>query len=929
MKLRAFVSSRSARLVSWLRAVACRSKLEAEMEAELAHHLDSLTADLMRSGQSPIEASRNARVAVGALDVHKMEMRASLNLRWWDELWADLRYGIRMLRKNPGFTVIAATSLALAIGANTSIYSVAKQVLHGRLNVPNPSELQLLQWVGGKNSMARTIWGSAENREGGGEISPNFSYPVYRELRAHNRVMEDLFAFKSDWMNATVHGSAQRLRVEMVSGNYYTQLGIHPQFGRTIQETDDDAEGSRRVAVISDGLWQRAFDRSPSAVGQAIKLNDAEMVIVGINPSGFTGTENALASPDVFVPLSLQPLLHPAPTRNISSELYSADLRKNPDFWWVEVMGREKRGVETRVAQAALDLQLSAAIRGSLIVKQDESVPHLELASGARGLHDADWMFKRPVNLLMALVGLVLVLACANVANLLLARSAHRQREMSVRLALGAGRRRILKQLLVESLLLAALGGAGGLLLGYLGRNTIPQLLSHGFQRDKLDISFDWQVFLFTAAVTVGTGILFGLAPAWMSARAEVSNSMKEATHTTTRQRSGLGGKGIVAFQIALSTLLVIGAGLFLRTLWALNAVDVGFNPENLLLFEINLPSTRYPAGKSIQMLTRLEQSFAEVPGVERVSPALSPYIASSMSSVRFLPEGETSTQQKQHAEYFNLVGTDFLQTLEIPLIAGRAFGSEDTAASEKVGIINQSLARKRFPGVNPIGKRFKVPNLLKDDWVRIVGICGDTHYEQLQGNPPPQFILPFVQQNDLRGMTFIVRSRQAPGALTPEFRRIVQQADRDLPVIDIRTQREQIKESIQTQRTFAALTCGFGLLALVLACVGIYGVTAFSVAQRRNEIGIRLALGALPSQVRKMILRESTSLALVGIIAGAVTVLCLMRLVKSMLFGIQPWDPYTFAGGVLTLLAVALAASWVPARRAAGVQPMEALRHE
>jgi Acidobacterial duplicated orphan permease len=914
---------------SWLRAVILRNHLEEDMEAELAHHLESLTIDLIRAGQQPAEAARNARIALGSFATAKEGMRFSLNLRWWDELWSDLRYGVRILRKSPGFAAIATTSLALAIGANTSIYSVAKQVLYGRLNVPNPGELQLLQWVGDKNSTARIIWGSAENREGGGEISPSFSYPVYRELRAHNRVMEDLFAFKSDWMNATVSGSAQRLRVEMVSGNYYTQLGIHPQYGRTIQETDDDAEGVRRVAVISDALWQRAFDRSPSAVGQTIKLNDAETVIVGINPPGFTGTGNALTSPDVFVPLSMQPLLHPAPTRTISTESSGADLRNNPDFWWVGVMGREKRGVESRVAQAALDVQFSAAVRGSLVVKQDESVPHLELVSGARGLHDADWMFKKPVNLLMALVGLVLVLACANIANLLLARCAQRQREMSVRLALGAGRRRILKQLLVESLLLSAIGGAGGLALGYLGRNTIPQLLSHGFQRDKLSISFDWQVFIFAAAVTVGTGILFGLAPAWMSARAEVSGSLKENSQTVTRRRSGMGGKGIVVFQIALSTLLVVGAGLFLRTLLTLNAVDVGFNPDNLLLFEINLPSARYPAGKSVQMLSRLEQNFAEAPGVERVASALSPYIASSMSSVRFLPEGEASTQQKQQVEYFNLVGTNFFQTLEIPMIAGRAFGSEDTATSEKVGIINESLARKRFPNVNPIGKRFRVPNLLKNDLVRIVGICSDTHYERLQGNPPPQFILPFVQQNEMNGMTFIVRSRLAPGVLAHTLRQIVQQADRDLPVIDIRTQREQINESIQMQRTIAALTCAFGFLALALACVGIYGVMAFSVAQRRNEIGIRLALGAQPGQVCGMVLGESAFLAATGIVVGVAAALCLTRLVKSMLYGIQPWDPTTLTGGVLTLLIVALAASWAPARRAARVQPMETLRHE
>ena len=537
-------------------------------------------------------------------------------------------------------------------------------------------------------------------------------------------------------------------------------------------------------------------------------------------------------------------------------------------------------------------------------------------------------MFKKPVYVLMTLTGFVLLLACANIANLLLARGALRQREMSVRLALGAGRSRVLRQLLTESLLLAGIGGAGGLLLGYLGRNAIPRLLANAWDRSALNVPMDWGVFGFAAGVTLLTGLLFGLAPAWMAARAEVSSSLKESAQTTTRRRKGLGGKAIVAFQIALSTLLVVGAGLFLRTLWALNSVDVGFRTDHLMLFEVAPPKQRYGPGKDVQLHQRLEQGFAALPGVEGVAPSWVAYIADNMSNDDFMPEGETVAQDHRGAEDVNVVGNTFFQTMGIPIIGGRGFAAQDTATSPKVAVINQALAKKRFPHVNALGKRFQTGDE-KHEWVQIVGICADTRYAKLRAASPPQFFMPYVQQAEVGGLTYAIRTRLDPGELVPALRRVVQQSDRDLPIIDIRTQREQIDANMQMERAFAALTAGFGLLALALACVGIYGIMAYSVANRRNEIGIRMALGAQPGQVRGMILRESTWLAGAGIVVGVGAALLLARLVKSMLYGIQPYDPATLAGGVAILMAVAVAASWIPARRAAGVQPMEALRHE
>jgi predicted permease len=919
MSLRSFLVRNFAPPLSWLRAVVGRNRLEAEMDAELADHLEHLTADMVRMGYSPVEAMRRARIALGAATMHKEGMRASLGLRWWDELRADLRYGMRVLRKSPGFTAIAATSLALAIGVNTTIFSLAKSLLYDRLHVAHADQLRMLRWVADKHNAVDGMWGDFDpDPNGGGMLGSIFSYPVYQQLRAHNTVLEDLFAYKEDSMNATLRGNAQRVTVAMVSGNFYSALGTRPQLGRAIQPTDDATPRAGSVAVISEGVWEREFGRSPAVLGQMITVNQTPLTIVGVNPRGFTGAKNTHDSPDAFVPLSMQPVVDPKGK--------SASLLNDNNLWWVNVVGRIRPDVSDVRAEAALNVELAAATRAMMTVKPGQTTPRLVLADGGRGLNYAARMFRQPVYVLMTMTGLVLLLACANIANLLLARGAKRQREMSVRLALGAGRGRVLRQLLTESLLLAGIGGAGGLLLGYLGRNLIPRMLS-GW-RSTFDVPMDWGVFAFAAAVTVLTGLIFGLAPAWMAAHSEVSGSLKESAQTTTRQRKGLGGKAIVVFQIALSTLLVVGAGLFLRTLWALDRVDAGFRTDHLILFEVSPPVRRYGPGKDVALHQRLEQGFAALPGVEGVSPGSTAYLSDNMSNGEFALEGEKQTSDHNDAEDINVVGNTYFQTMGIPIIAGRGFGTQDTVSSQSVAVINEALAKKRFPGVNPIGRRFKTDDE-KPVWIQIVGVCGDNRYMNLRDDAPPQFFLPYVQQTEVGSMTYAVRTRLSPGVLLPSLRDVVQRADRDLPIVDVRTQRQQIDESMQTERMFAVLTFGFGVLALALACVGIYGIMAYTVANRRNEIGIRLALGAQPGQVRGMILRESTWLALVGIVAGVGAALGLTRLVKSMLYGIEPYDPVTIVCGVVMLLLVALAASCIPARRAARVQPMEALRHE
>jgi predicted permease len=920
MRLPSLFSWILARPKSWLRAVAQRDRLEAEMEAELACHLDALIADLIRAGHSPSEAARRARIALGAATVHKEGMRASLGLRWWDEFWADLRYGARILRKSSGFTAIAATSLALAIGANTAIFSIAKSLLYDRLGVAHPEQLRILGWDGGEHPAVTSYW-SSFNAKAEGMTSECFSYPVFLHLRAHNRTLQDVLAYKDFDGTASVRGQAQRATVELVSGNYYEALGIRPQIGRAIQPSDEGAAGTGPIAVISDGLWQREYGRSPAVLGQTIAINQALLTIVGVNPRGFTGAQSVQQSPDVMAPLSMQPLVHPWGRK--------ASLLAQSDNWWLEVVGREKPGMTDSEARAALDVQLGAAVHATMTVKADQAIPRIVLSDGGRGLHQLDGDFKKPVNVLLVLSGLVLLLACANIANLLLARGAQRHREISVRLAVGAGRARVLRQMLTESLLLSALGGAGGLLLGYVGRNMVPRLLADRWYQASIAIHFDWGVFGFTAAVTLLTGILFGLAPAWSASRAEVSSGLKEGSQTATRRRKGSGGKALVGFQIALSTLLVIGAGLFLRSVVGLSKVNTGFRTDHLLLAGIDAPEKRYPEGKDVVLGERLEQAIAAVPGVKDVSALSNPYLTGSSTQFFFMTEEEIASKTNSGSELNNSVGNQFFQTMGIPIIAGRGFGQQDTTTSGKVAVINESLARKRFPHGNPVGQRFTIGDPAKPDWIRVVGICGDTSYSNLRDVAPPQFFLPYVQQSSVGGMTYAIRSNLPAASLVPGLRGAVAQIDRDLPVDDVHSEQQDINESLRMERALAALTAGFGILALALACVGIYGIMAYSVANRRNEIGIRMALGAQPGQVRGMILRESTWLAIAGIVVGVSAALLLTRPVKSMLYGIQPYDPLTMVGGVLILLAVALAASWIPARRAARVQPMQALRHE
>jgi predicted permease len=470
--------------------------------------------------------------------------------------------------------------------------------------------------------------------------------------------------------------------------------------------------------------------------------------------------------------------------------------------------------------------------------------------------------------------------------------------------------------------------------LGYLGRTALPKLLLNSWEREGMNVSFDWRVFSFTAGVTLATGVLFSIAPAWSATRAEIGTAIKDGGKASTRQRKGWSGRTIVAFQVALSTLLVVGAGLFLRTLINLNSIDVGFRADGLVLFDINPPSKQYPAPKDVALYARIEEAFRAVPGVDGVTLTDIPLLANSQSSSDFNVEGAPEGKQQSGGSTGAMeatVGQDFLAVMGIPMVAGRAFTKQDAEAPQRVAVVNQALVRKYFPHQNPVGRRFTMDDAKTKgrSWLEIVGVCADTRYAHLQEEPPPLHFDLYRQSKDIGGVTYVVRTRMKPDALVLSLRAVVQTIDRNLPLMDVRTQRQQIDSTMLQERVFASLTAAFGILALALACVGIYGIMAYTVSQRTNEIGIRLALGARRGQVRGMVLREAGLLAAVGVLVGVAVALWLGQLVKSMLYGLQPSDPASLVGAAALLLGIALLAGWVPAMRASRVEPMEALRHE
>jgi predicted permease len=910
---------------SWsrLRGLFRQGDANREFRVEVETHIELLTERFVRQGVPRTEAAYTARRQFGnaaLLEQHHREARAPL---WLLSVFQDARYGMRMLAKGPAVTAIAISSLALGIGANTAIFTVAKAVLLDALSVNHPEQLRLLAYAQDGRSAIRNSWGDFYSDAQGRTVLASLSYPAYQEMRHRDHSLGDLFAFvdlsQFEHLSTTIDGHAEVISAELVSGNFFEGMGAGTAVGRPIEPADDAVPGSGAVAVISDAFWQRRFDRSRSVIGKTIDVNLTPVTIIGVAQHGFTGGSRVQTPQDMFLPLSMQPVIFPQEAGSLLSDA---------DTWWIQVMGRLKPDATEEQAQASLAVSLNQAVQATMTLPRDRTVPPLILLPGGRGWNYAAQELERPMPLLLALAGLILLLACVNVANLLLTRFSSRHREISVRMAMGAGKARVARQMLTEGLCLATLGGVAGLLLGYLGRNLLPRLFSTSWGPEAIRIRFDWRVFAFAALVSLVTGAGFAVGPAWKVARANVNAGLKEGGTSMTRRRQGLAGKALVIVQVSLCMLLLVSAGLFVRTLANLNSLNLGFSKKGLLLFAIEPPEQRYPVLKKIEVLRRIEERIATLPGVESITLSREALLAQSGSESDFIPEGQTrNSGQKQHVPY-NAVGRSFFTTMEIPILYGRSFNVHDTPSSPGVAVISRALAQREFGGNDPIGLSFQTKQ--DGEKFQIVGICADAKYGWIRETATPTFYVLYTQQQDARGsMTYEVRTKGNPRDYTDAIRGVVESVDKDLPLIDVRTQQEQIDAALAPERSFATVTTGFGILALILAGIGVYGVIGAGVAGRVNEIGVRMALGARAGQVLRMVLGEAMGLALIGIGAGLCASMLFSRLLNSMLFGLRPTDALTLAGAVLLLSAAAMLAGWAPARKASRLQPVQALRHE
>ena len=860
----------------------------------------------------------------------------------------DLRYGLRMLLKQKGLTAIALLSLALGIGANTALFSVVDAMLLRMLPVREPERLVLFRSVAPREFSAGGYNGSSRTDPATGQRSmTSFPFQSYQRMREQQGPLSDLFAFADVTLNVNADGRADLASGQAVSGNYFNGLGVQPLLGRTLTD-EDDKPGATPVAVLSYRYWQERFGSDNSVIGKQINLNNVAFTVVGVTTQRFDGTMNVGYSLDVTVPLQLEPLLY-------------ADRKQSymngAGIWWLRLMGRLKPGATYEQAQAQLENAFqqsvvehraarqaaAAASGGNKISNLDpRQMPRLFADPGGQGEMNRRRYYAPSLYLLLGVVGLVLLIACANVANLLLSRAASRQKEIGLRLALGASRGRLIRQLLTESLLLSVLGGVLGLVFAVWIKDGLLAVSDWGGRGMRaLEPQLDWRVLGFTLGLSLLTGIIFGLAPAWRTTKLDLTPSLKESGRTSSAVHRSWLSRGLVVVQVALSLLLLVGAGLFVRTLLNLQRVDPGFNTQNLLLFEIEPSLMGYKDEQLRQVYPRIGERIETVPGVQAVTFSRMALLAqgSSSSSV-FLREAlnappDSEGRIKPSGEsHRHTVRENFLDVMGIPLLQGRTLTPHDDTKTPKVAVVNQTFASKFFPNENPIGKRFTL-DTAKPDEIEIIGLSKDAKYARQRDEIPPTIYTSFRQERPLQYATFEVRTSGDPTTVVAAMREAIKEVEPNLPLGLIRTQIEQADQTLSMERLFAKLLTLFGLLAQQLAAIGLFGVLAYTVSQRTHEIGIRMALGANRTNVMKMIVGQGMVLAMLGVALGLVGAYVLTKYLESwinlsdMMFGVKVSDPLTYGLVAVLLSVVALIACYLPARRATKVDPLVALREE
>ncbi|HEY4425673.1 MAG TPA: ABC transporter permease [Pyrinomonadaceae bacterium] len=859
----------------------------------------------------------------------------------------DLRYGLRMLLKQKGLTAVALLSLALGIGANTALFSIVDAMLLKMLPVKEPDRLVLFKTIAPQGFSVGSYNGSSNKDQQTGLINrTSFAFVTYQRLREQEGPMSDIFAFGNIGLNVTADGQAEIANGQAVTGNYYAALGVQPAVGRVLNDEDDKA-GAAPVAVLSHRYWQKRFGGDAAIVGKQINLNNVPFTVVGVSAKGFDGTAGVGTSQDVSIPVAIEPQLYADKDRSYMN---------GAGVWWLRIMGRLKPGVTPEQAQGQLEnaflqsvlehraaRQAAAKARGGNAISDldPQQYPRLIADPGGQGEMYRRKYYAPSLYLLLGVVGLVLLIACANVANLLLSRSAGRQKEISLRLALGASRRRLIRQLLTESVLLAVLGGLFGIIFAIWIKDGLIAVSLWGGRGMALEPRLDWRVLGFTLGLSLLTGIVFGLAPAWRTTRIDLTPSLKDSGRSSTSVHRSLLSRGLVVVQVALSLLLLVGAGLFVRTLLNLQRVDPGFNTQNLLLFDVEPALIGYKDDKLRQIYALIGERLEAVPGVQGVTFSRMPLLSqSSSSSSVFLREALNATPDSEGRippsgeGYRHVVRENFLQAMGIPLLSGRTFGPQDDTNSPKVVVVNQTFANKFFPDQNPIGKRFTY-DTKKPDELEIIGIARDAKYTSQRDEIPPTVYSSYRQERPQSGATFEVRTTGDPSATIASVRSVVREIEPNLPVMNVKSQVEQADETLRMERLFAKLLTLFALLAQQLAAIGLFGVLAYTVSQRTHEIGIRMALGADRGNVLRMIVKQGMILVLICVVLGVVGAYILTKYLESwislskMLFGVKVTDPLTYGVIAVLLTFVALIACYIPARRATKVDPLVALRYE
>ena len=831
---------------------------------------------------------------------------------------SNLKLALRTLFKAPFVTCVAVVSLSLGIGANTAIFSLFDQMLLRALPVADPEELVNLEAPGPKPG--------SQSCNNAGDCDAVFSYPMFRDLERDSAGFAGLAAHRSFGANLAYKRQTLNGEGMLVSGSYFPVLGLKPAIGRLLGPEDDENVGEHFVAVLSHAYWQNRFGESPDVLNETLVVNGQSMTIVGVAPRGFDGTTLG-SRPQVFVPLTMRGKMNP----NFSG---FEDRRQ----YWVYVFARLRPGVSIERSAAAVNVTYRAVVN-DVEAPLQEGMSDQTLARfrekrilvepgvhGQSSLHDEA---RAPLSLLLGVTAVVLLIACANIANLLLARAARRRTELSVRLALGARRSQVVSQLLTESCLLGVLGGLGGLLAA---RWTLALIVSFlpPEATESLQIALDWRVLMFAAALAVGTGLLFGLFPALSSTRPDLVSTLRSSggltagTSTAGRFRSSL-----ATAQIALSMALLVAAGLFVKSLFHVSRVDLGLDVDAITTFGVSPELNGYEPARARALFESIERALAAEPGVTGVTASMVPLIAGSSwgSSVRV--EGFEAGPDTDTGARFNEVGPGFFRTLDIPLLAGREFTERDGSGAPKVAIVNEAFARKFGLGRDAVDHWMRSGRSGEELDTRIVGLVQDAKYSEVKGDVPPQFFRPYRQDDEIGGMYFYARSQAPPETTLAMVPKVVRELDPNLPVEDLKTMAQQIRENIVVDRLVGTLSAAFAGLATLLAAVGLYGVLAYTVTERTREIGLRMALGADRARVRNMVLRQVGRMTIFGGVAGLAGAIALGRLAGSMLYEMEAYDPVVLTVATIFLAGVALGAGFIPAQKASLIDPMRALRYE